>query len=361
MRLQHLLLISGLSIALLAGCDGNDDANDLASGEASPSASQTESASAIVEPEPSPSASPSATTVAPSPSSSPDDPLGRYVAAIPGEFGSDDIVFSAEADLDLDGQAETVLAVGSTGEGGEVKGLYVLRDVGGEVMRIGDNLAADAYMTNEAKLVTLQGEPKPIIYAGLTNGAELQGFQLYRMDGGKPEKLAYAASATGAGSDGLVDRDADGRFDGYVQHRYSYDTLYYDVERRFEWKPEQGAFAPYDTDVALEEPYPVDIEEVVYQFLSLGAIDDGYSAELTARLNELSSVADATEQSIDWDLWRIALFDAAMEIGGSYSVDVKEKGDSATARVVGRTETKSDDITFELAKKSGRWKIVSME
>lgn len=361
MRHSYLLLI-GLSAALLAGCNNDDSENANAGGEASVTAEASASASESVTPEPSPSASPSPTLAEPSPSSSPEDPLRRYVEAIPGDSAGDAVVFSAEADLDLDGQAETVLALGERGdEFNDIRAYYVLRDVGGEVMRIGDNLApGDGYMTSDAKLVTLQGDPRPYLYAGLTNGAALNGFRLFALDGGQPAETVYSASAAGAGDDYLVDGDGDGRYDGYVQHRYSYDTLYYDVQRSFSWNAEKGAFAQTETSVALEEPYPVDIEEVVYQFLSLGAIDDGHSSGLTKRLSELSAISERDRQSIDWELWRIALFDAAMEIPGSYSIEVEEKGKQATAVVAGKTETKSGSVTFRLAKKQDRWSIASI-
>lgn len=362
----YAYVILCISMAILAGCDSNDNANGNANGNASeaasPSASIEASANAPSTSAPSQSESPasSITELYPSPSApspSPEDPIRRYIDAIPGDHADEVVVFSAEADLELDGEAETVVALGRDGE---VTAFYVLRDVGGDVMRIGDNMADDEYMSIEAKLIQLQDYSKPILYTELTNGSALYGFRLFEMNGGKPTELLYSASMTGVGDDRLIDSDGDGRYDGYSQHRYSYDELYYNVQRWFAWNAAKGEFELQDTFLALDESYPDDVESVVYQYLSLNVINDGYSEELTARLNELCSDPDAHGLSIDWELWRIALFDAVMEVGGSYSLEVEENGDHATALAVARADNKSAAISFHLTKMHDQWTITKI-
>lgn len=358
-----------VALALCAGCDSNND-NAKTTAEASATAA-IESAYATFESEETLAptltdgeASPSASATAPSPNE-PSNSLQRYIDAIPGDHKDQVVMFNAEEDLDLDGVKEVVLGLGTGTEGSDfnwVDDLYVLRDVGGEVMRIGDNLAGDGYGTCKVKLVQLEGKPQTYIYSGLTNGSSLYGFQLYELKGGVPTSIVYSASATGDGEDDLTDQDGNGKFDGYTQGRTSYDVFYYDVLRKFDWSPDDNAFVQSNTSIDLpSSEYPESINEVIYQYLSLRILDDGFSDELTQRLSELCAMPDPLGVSLPDETWGAAVYDKAMEIEGSYQAYIVEKGDKASAVVKASTEdNRTAQLTFELENQNNEWRIVSI-
>ncbi|WP_156926583.1 hypothetical protein [Cohnella panacarvi] len=363
MRIRVLAM--GLCIVLFTGCDSNNDNENTTSKSAAATAVESAKVSPDIEPTlaPTPSgavASPSA-VIEPSSTDSP-EPLQRYIDAIPGDHSDQDVVFSAEEDLDLDGAKEVVLGLGSEeGDFDWVSDLYVLREVDGEVTSIGDNLAGQGYHTGKVKLVQLEGKPQKYIYSGVTNDVGLYGFELFEMKGGVPISIVYSASGTGAGEDDLIDKDGNGKFDGYSQGRFSYDVLYFDLRWEYEWLPDQDKFEQVDTRIVLPVLYPESIEEVIYQYLALRVLDDGFSDELKERLSELCAMPDPYAVQLADDPWGAAVYDVAMEFGESYSVEVDERGDAATAVV---TATGSDDmtarLTFQLENQFGDWRIVSI-
>jgi len=363
MRLRVLAL--GLCVVIISGCDSSDNNENTTSDTAAATAVQSASATTDLEATLAPT--PSGSDASPSDVAEPNatdtlDSMQRYIDAIPGDHFNQEVVFSAEEDLDLDGRKEVVLGLGTDdGDFDWVNELYVLRDVDGEVKRIGDNLAGDGYGTSTVKLVQLEGKPQTYIYSGVTNGASLYGFELYEMKGGVPTSIVYSASATGAGEDDLIDKDGNGKFDGYRQGRFSYDVFYYDVFREFEWLPEQGAFEQVGTSIELPVLYPESIDEVIYEYLSLRIMDDGFSDELRTRLSELCAMPDPYAVSLPDDPWGVAVYDAAMEIDGSYSVEIDEQNDAATAIVTATgIDNKTAQLTFRLENQMSDWRIVSI-
>ncbi len=363
MRLRVLAL--GLCVVIISGCDSSDNNGnttlETAAATAVPTAIATTDLEETLAPTPAGSdTSPSAVAEPNATDSS--DSLQRYIDALPGDHFNQVVVFSAEEDLDLDGQKEIVLGLGTEGDDFDwVNDLYVLRDVDGEAKRIGDNLAGDGYGTSAVKLVQLEGKPQTYIYSGVTNGASLYGFELFEMKGGVPTSIAYSASATGAGEDDLIDKDGNGKFDGYSQGRFSYDVFYYDVLREFKWLPDQDAFEQVGTSIELPTAYPDTINDVIYQYLSLRIMDDGFSEELKKRLTELCAMPDPYSVRLPDDPWGAAVYDAAMEIDGSYSVDVDERGDAATAVVTAiGSDNKPARLTFQLENQMSDWRIVSI-
>lgn len=363
MRTRVLAL--GLCVVLFTGCDSNNNIGNTTSESAA--AAAVESAKVTQELEatiaPSTADTDASPTAVPKPNATDTlDSMQRYIDAIPGDHFNQEVVFSAEEDLDLDGQKEVVLGLGTEdGDFDWVNELYVLRDVDGEVKRIGDNLAGEGYGTSAVKLVQLEGMPQTYIYSGVTNGASLYGFELFEMKGGAPTSIVYSASATGAGEDDLIDKDGNGKFDGYRQGRFSYDVFYYDVLREFEWLPDQEAFEQVGTSIALPDNHPDTINEVIFQYLSLRMMDDGFSDELKKRLSELCAMPDPYAVTLPDDPWGAAVYDAAMEIDGSYTVEIDEHDDAATAVVTASgIDNKTARLTFRLENQMSDWRIVSI-
>lgn len=293
------------------------------------------------------------------------NPLQKYIDFIK-EDHDERVAFTAKEDIDLDGYDEIVVAFGNSNENpqsGYVSELYILRDHNGDIVQLGDNLVGGGYGTYEVKLIRLQNKRQTYVYCGITNGGGLVGFQIYGLSGNEPVQVGYSASATGSGDDVLKDYNNDGQFDGYVQNRSSYDVLYYQVIRIFDWVSDKNDFEHRETHVDMPE-YPDQIQDVLYQYLSLRALDEDHSPEIHQRLSELCSYTQANDIKIEWEQWGSALYDYWMGSGDRSDFDIEESKDTATATA---TVTALNDesnkvvITFKLVKVEGLWKIKEMK
>lgn len=229
-----------------------------------------------------------------------------YVDYIRASGNSDDIVFEERGDIDLDGIEEVIIA---TGYDDVVSGVYCLKMKNQKVVGVKNNPAQEGgYAIYEVKLIKLQDSPQTYLYCGLTNYVNLYGFMVYELKGDELMQIAYSASPTGAGDDSLNDSDGDGQYDGYTQYRYSYDVLYYDTQRIYVWNGRQ--FVNEVTFVDVYE-YPETPEDVVISYLSLRAINDGYSEEIKERLLEMCKLSDE-QITLDLEVWYRAAYNAYM-------------------------------------------------
>ncbi|WP_166245283.1 hypothetical protein [Paenibacillus turpanensis] len=213
-----------------------------------------------------------------------------YVQKLEGfDSASDELLFYETTDLDQDGKQEAVLAFGQKYENAVdtyVTHSYVLRNNGGEVEVLGSNLiGGSAYNTYEVNVIELKGSPHRYVYHGLTNGGNLSGFLLYKLEGNEIVLFDGSASATGSGMDELVSSGEDGIYDGYISDRSSYDVYYIPVQKYYHF--DGSKFVLSGTSVSLPEK-PTTPREALFQFLSLTAlmIDN---EDLSKRLSELCS------------------------------------------------------------------------
>lgn len=267
---------------------------------------------------------------------------------------SEVVLYNLQSDIDLDGFKEAILA---TGTDNSIANVYLFRQSKDQVKLISKDFADGAgYGIYEVGLVTLQDQPQSYIYCGLTNGGSMNGFILYELRGNDPVQLAYSASPTGSGDDVLIDSDKDGLYDGYVQYRQSYDVMYYPTNRLFLWK--KGAFIHQSTHVELPA-YPTEVKEVVMQFVSLFAIDDGLSPEITERLGQLCTVK--TLPQLD-DVWYGAAMDLFMGFEDKVPFEVNEKENEAEITLkCDDTEGKAYQLKIHLSKSEGQWHIDKIE
>lgn len=287
----------------------------------------------------------------------------RYAAFLQeqGLRSAEQVIFYAEEDLNADGAMEAVLGFGYDGSNTDLKEMLVLGERDGEVKLLANPELGGGYMAEEIQLVHLQDRPQSVIEVALSNGGGMTGFELYSLEGDELVQLAYSASATGSGDDELMDNDQDGRYDGYMQNRGSYDVLYYDTSRIFELQ--NGDFVQTDTGVNLPE-YPVDGQEAVEQLLILLTIDDGYSKGIAQRLTELCpTCAKDGHAWLDTD-WEEYIRNTIVIEGGMKGNMQETQGPSKTestsvlSRVVeGDTTGK---LTFSLAQQDGKWTITKV-
>lgn len=243
-------------------------------------------------------------------------------------------------DIDLDGKQEIVISFGI-----DFVDAFVLREDDAKLTLIG-KIGGDGYNTYEVELVRLQGLKQKYIMTKLTNGANLYGFALYKIFNNGLEQIAYSASATGSGDDYLVDAEKDGKFDGYVQERRSYDVMHFPTTRIYKLEGEK--FVLESSHMELGD-YPETSEKVVEQYLELSIVHEEKSQEYDSRFKELS-VSDK-DLAIDGDeSWYLAIT--------TKTVDLTSAGSETNVKVTAANE--EDNIVFSLVLKNNKWQIADI-
>ncbi|MBO7746878.1 hypothetical protein I8J29_21915 [Paenibacillus sp. MWE-103] len=273
------------------------------------------------------------------------------------------IGFFVETDLNGDGESEAVLGVKNTRDGdGLYSEIYVLKQGERGVAQLGSNLAeGTGYGVYEIELVRLSDRKSPVVETKLTNGVSLEGFELIALPGKKPIRLVSSASPTGVGEDALIDADQNGDYDGYVQHRTSYDVLFYDVTRTYSLQ--RGAFVHTGTIVALPD-YPADAESAVTQYLSLRALAGFEDApEVDRRLEALCPACSKAQTELVGGAWLQAFSGSAALAEDPFDVQVQGDGKTdATANVAyAKDDRRTYRLEFHLARSDGAWVIDGIE
>ncbi len=186
-------------------------------------------------------------------------------------------------DVDLDGKQEIVIAYEQ--EYGTLVA-YILRENGNSLQKIGQ-IESEGYGVYDVNLVKMRGSNHKYIEIYISNGGGLVGFALYEIKADGVNLIEYSASATGAGEDGLTSTTHDDVYDGYVQRRYSYEVMYFGVNRFYQW---DGTSFIYDSTIVDTGDYPIDPEGVVDQFMKLNMLweEDRKSSDVLTRLDEIN-------------------------------------------------------------------------
>lgn len=147
------------------------------------------------------------------------------------------------------------------------------------------------YSICSMSIIYLEGNEQAYIYCGLTNSVNLVGFSLYEYNEESLDQIdvyGYSASATGAGTDILLDSNQNDLYDAYIQYRSGYDVAYMYTKRIYTYTLD--GFVLDSVDIELP-PYPEAQEELVWHFLSLMSrlTYDGISVDLQTRLKAIYS------------------------------------------------------------------------
>lgn len=197
------------------------------------------------------------------------------------------IIFQDVQDLNADGNKEIVIA---TGKKGDIVHIFVLRDTGNQLENLSDDSKVNnGYQTNNVKLVKLKGSKKTYIYVGKTNGAGMNGFQLYELRNNKVEYLAGGTNPTGAGETELTDLDSEGTYGGYLNKQYSYDVFY--IPTTSTYKFNGSTFDLKNVQATLPQ-LPNSPEDVLDQFIKLSLLeieDQEAKHSIIKRIEQLSS------------------------------------------------------------------------
>jgi hypothetical protein len=201
----------------------------------------------------------------------------------------------------------------------------------------------------------MKGKKHKYIAAFVTNGGGLSGFALYKVGENDVELIEYSASPTGAGIDYLVSSEDSDIYDGYVQNRYSYDVMYFNVTRYYKWNGE--SFHHVSTSVDVPE-YPEDEEGVVRQFLKLSILDEREEKcdEVQKRLAKINTSGKALDFNKIWQLDYISFWisDISDDRG---EFDIQINGDFCVITV----PVQDKNIVFEMSKVNGRYCITNIK
>jgi len=263
-----------------------------------------------------------------------------------------EVVDYFEYDLNADGQVESLVSVGFYSDDIYEKYINKVYVIGKNPELAIINTIEDAYSIYDVDIIQLSESKDFFIHCKLTNGGNLEGFALYKLEGSELISVWHSASATGAGNSELVDKNEDGLYDSYIQDLWSYDVLWYRTHREFSWYDNQFVLMESVVDVY---EYPSDIVDVVMQFISLSMIDDNVSLEIRDRITEICI------EDFEYSFESISFNDivsAQLMIDGYMIFDVSEDGSKGEVLVSSDEEAMNDyEYQFMMTKIEGKWHV----
>jgi len=254
-------------------------------------------------------------------------------------------------DIDLDGNEEIVITIDVENE--NIK-IYVLRETNDRLQEIG-LIEGWGYGIYKSQLVQMKGGNQKYINAFVTNGGGLSGFALYKVCQDKIGLVEYSASPTGSGYDYLVSSDNNNIYDGYEQHCYSYDVMYFDVTRYYKWN---GESFDYVSSHVIIPDYPEDEDGVIRQFLKLNMLskEDRDCDEAQKRLDEINK----SGKSLDFEKLKQLddIFEWIADLQHDWlELDIQRSGDFSTVTV----PVQNESIVFVMTKTEGKYFITDIK
>lgn len=249
-------------------------------------------------------------------------------------------------DLDLDGQDEIILGLGSF-DTSENKMAYEKIYVLNETKEIIGHIESD-WSLYDLKLVKMQGSDVKYIYLELSNRINRGGFSLYKVS---QDKLTYVGGSPNPGGSGiaeLMDSDQDGYFDSYKEFLWSYSALYYEIDNIYEW--DKDKFELRDRHVYVRR-YPLKKEEVVLHFISLNHLNMNKSQALKDRFLEIGQPATHTISKIS----RQHILNHHLKIHETFSVHLEDNH-----VIIKGPEANPYTYDFEMAYIDQKWRIVTI-
>ena len=270
-------------------------------------------------------------------------------------------LFFERRDMDNDGYQEIVLAFGEKGDDDDyIYESMILREKDGKLTLLEEGLAGGGYSAYKLELARFAGEADYFLIVYLTNYASLHGIQVLRLSGDRLVEVGYSASGSGTGGVSLTG-NAEGRYDGYTEYRWSYDVLYHDVEAFYRYR--DGRFVFEDADIG---PYAYGgaPKDAAVGFMALCLLweqypCDGVEGRLTALCGGDSRVW-AGAQSKDWGFESV--YYHIMDMGDDSDMTIEEAVNGATARVTVQNKSRNAGYraVFEMRKGGASWQIQSV-
>ena len=270
-------------------------------------------------------------------------------------------LFFERRDMDNDGYQEIVLAFGEKGDDDDyIYESMILREKDGKLSLVAEDFAGGGYGAYKLELARFAGEADYFLIVYLTNYASLHGLRVLRLSGDQLIEVGYSASGSGTG-DVSLSTNAEGRYDGYTDYRWSYDVLYHDVEARYRWR--DGRFIFEDADIS-PHAYGDAPKDTAVGFMALCLLWDQYPCDdVENQLTELcgrDSRVWASARLIDWG--HDSVYYHILGIGGDSDMVIEETVNGATARVTvqNKSTNASYRAVFEMRNSGTYWQIQSV-
>ncbi len=264
------------------------------------------------------------------------------------------IVFQHYDDFDNDKNEELIIDFGhdNTSEKDYIQNIYYIEKIEGGY-EILSHIQSDGYGIFSVELINLTDMERPVLYCRNTNYANLIGFELYEIKDNSLKQLVYSASATGVGYDEMLGEDDV--YYGFVQNRSSYDTLYTDLIKSYEFI--NGKFELTDVSADFYN-YPDTPEDVVLEYLNMHSIKKTENIEIPdieVRLRELCPREFEPPILYDYDV----MVDYNILREGTLELNTKIHGKTNIAEVSVKYNGDIDksEIVYSLGKSDDKWII----
>lgn len=263
-------------------------------------------------------------------------------------------------DLDLDGKPEYVLAFGL--EKGVIDNVFVVReDAGYHIIGKLEDPIIVAHLNTDMKIMKLdQTEQKFIVVYSTSEVDEAEGFSIFTLGHNRISNLNYNyPEATGQGIRKLEDINKDGVFEDVSYYRFQ-DTQQHTIMtyQKFD------SSGPEKTKVLYENKNKKFVNPTVPKDIIQNYLEDHYL--MNRFLIHLPEMAEFTALSASPKNHFEDIIDfSAMDYTG-LDLNVKEIAYEANQRVFlvkssSEEEESNKGLLFTLEKKSGKWKIMSIE
>lgn len=275
----------------------------------------------------------------------------------PEAFKNNELIYFKEEDIDLDGKKEAIVALGELSKEDEmetsVNQIFLLRNVSGEIKEIENNFGYSNI--TKVEFVSLNEMKQKFISLSIIKSGSSYGFVLFELTGNKAHQLFWIVPS-GEGSCYLVDKNNDGKYDGYVKSFRFSDTVDYEVEESYVFKDKE--FKPLETHVKISN-YPTTIKELVLQYISLRSLEIQESSEVNERLKQICT--DQTASAIKWnkDVWEDACSKYHDESEKIIEIEMKEDNKTAIVSYVDEAGKKYQ-CQFEVEKNANQWQITKV-
>lgn len=277
----------------------------------------------------------------------------------PDLFKDNAFVYFEEEDIDLDGNKEALVVLGEIGkdykEDASTTAIFLLRNENGIIKNLNYDFSSSFY-TGDVKFISLNGKRQKFIYVEITNEMSMYGFTLDELINNQIKNFYFKDSPSGYGSNYLVDKDNDGKYDGYEEFRKKEDVLFYEITESYTFK--NNGFQKAATHVEIPPEYPDTIEGLLLQYISLRSLQFDESIEVTKRLKLICKDPDASSIKFNSD-WGYAYTKNYLDYDGKIEFQTDEETYVTTANFIS-DDKKKYQCEFELKEDYNNWQITKV-
>lgn len=267
-----------------------------------------------------------------------------------------EVMFEAFYDFNNDGLDELIIAFGydNEGERNYIDDIFYIGLID-ESYEVYHRLEHSGYGYFDVDLIYLEDKEHPVLYCKITNYANLEGFELYDIQDNTLNQIVYSASGTGVGHDEMLDLDEDGIYQGYLQERQSYDSLYTVLYRYYIYR--DGEFV-LDNISADFYNYPSTPEDTVRQFFNLHTLlnnEEMAIPDIDDRINELCP--GNFEPPYLYSMEEMINNNIFLDTPFVLRTEISEQNNITYVYQEHQSDDKIPTVVYSLEESDGKWKI----